>query len=707
MSDATKAVFVSYAREDTDAARRIAEALRSHGVEVWFDQNELRGGDAWDGKIRKQINDCALFLPIVSQRTQERLEGYFRLEWKLAANRSHTMAEEKAFLLPVVIDATRDAEGKVPTEFRSVQWTKLPGGESSTGFVTHVQQLLGRTIAPVAAAVHASSQTSAPTQAPRSELLRWVSAALSVAVVALVAFVLLRPSSKDAAPAPKPVAETKPAPPLLPAPAVPRATGSALPAPANNSIAVLAFANFGGDKENEYFSDGITEELLNVLAKVPGLRVAARTSAFYFKDKNVPIPEIAQKLNVAYVVEGSVQKSGTRVKITAQLIKASDGFHVWSDTFTRELKDVFAMQDEIAGLIAKNLQLTLGDAPRVAKTVNPEAHRLVLEGRYFWNQRNDEAFARAEVAFKRALAIDPEFAEAHAGLAAVLGVRGWYRLMAGNRASAEADFAHAKEEVRRAQALNPELAEPSAIIGLVLMNELKFNESERQFTQALALNPNDATVRHFYANLLGSQGRLDEAVKEIERSLSLDPLSPNANWTKASWFGHAGRVQEALDATDLALALRPRHPDILSARALALWKLGRRDEAIATARAIGRDLTAQPRWSADPHAIYVLRLAGLQSEAEAYAERALANVPKDDFRYGMTLVALGRDKEALSYLRTLNVSGLTSLYWAPMWDSLRDDVQFQRWVVTIGRGAEYQVARETLARMLKEQAAKK
>lgn len=140
-------------------------------------------------------------------------------------------------------------------------------------------------------------------------------------------------------------------------------------------------------------------------------------------------------------------------------------------------------------------------------------------------------------------------------------------------------------------------------------------------------------------------------------------------------------------------------------RALALWKLGRRDEAIATARAVGRDLTAQPRWNADPQAIYVLRLAGLQSEVEAYADRALANVPKDDVRYGMTLVALGRGKEALSYLRTLNASTLTILYWAPMWDSLRDDVQFQRWLVTIGRGAEYQVARETLARMLKEQAA--
>src|SRR5476651_894301 len=127
---ASKAVFLSYASQDAEAAKRICEALRATGVEVWFDQDALVGGDAWDAKIRGQIGSCALFIPVISAATQERLEGYFRLEWKLAANRSHTMAEEKTFLLPVVIDATRDAEGKVPTEFRAVQWTKLPGGET-------------------------------------------------------------------------------------------------------------------------------------------------------------------------------------------------------------------------------------------------------------------------------------------------------------------------------------------------------------------------------------------------------------------------------------------------------------------------------------------------------------------------------------------------------------------------------------------------
>src|SRR3954470_21842725 len=141
MSESIKAVFLSYASQDSEAAKRICDALRAAGIEVWFDQNELVGGDTWDAKIRGQISSCTLFLPMISANTQARLEGYFRLEWKLAAQRTHTMADEKAFLLPIVIDGTRDAEAKVPVEFRAVQWTKLPGGETSPAFAARVKAL--------------------------------------------------------------------------------------------------------------------------------------------------------------------------------------------------------------------------------------------------------------------------------------------------------------------------------------------------------------------------------------------------------------------------------------------------------------------------------------------------------------------------------------------------------------------------------------
>src|SRR3954470_6382464 len=144
MSDSNKAVFLSYASQDAEPARQICEALRAAGVEVWFDQNELVGGDAWDAKIRKQIKDCSLFVPIISANTQARLEGYFRVEWKLAAQRTHAMAARKAFLLPVVIDDTRDADAHVPEEFLSVQWTRFAGGEITPGFCARVANLLDR-----------------------------------------------------------------------------------------------------------------------------------------------------------------------------------------------------------------------------------------------------------------------------------------------------------------------------------------------------------------------------------------------------------------------------------------------------------------------------------------------------------------------------------------------------------------------------------
>ena len=210
-------------------------------------------------------------------------------------------------------------------------------------------------------------------------------------------------------------------------PARPSAGPIASAAATDKSVAVLAFSDLSEKRDSAYFSDGISEELLNVLAKVPGLRVAARTSAFFFKDKNLPVPEIAQKLNVAYVVEGSVQRAGERVKITAQLIKAADGFHLWSDTFTRDFKDVFAVQEEIARLIAGKLQLQLGvsvanseAAPRPATKVNAAAYDAYLRGRAAQTAGYSERTRTDTMRFyEAALRLDPDYAIAWARLAEI------------------------------------------------------------------------------------------------------------------------------------------------------------------------------------------------------------------------------------------------------------------------------------------------
>ena len=177
MAEASHAVFLSYASQDAEAAHKIAEALRAGGIEVFFVQSELRGGDAWDQKIRHQIHDCALFMPVISQHTQERLEGYFRLEWKLAVDRSHLMATERLFLVPVVVDGTRDSQAFVPDAFRAVQWTRLPGGETPPAFVERIKRLLSPEVSPLSAV----SNTVPGVGRQASTSRRWKPALLAIA----------------------------------------------------------------------------------------------------------------------------------------------------------------------------------------------------------------------------------------------------------------------------------------------------------------------------------------------------------------------------------------------------------------------------------------------------------------------------------------------------------------------------------------------
>jgi len=251
---ANRAVFLSYASQDAEAVLRIAVALRAAGIVVWFDKDELTGGDAWDAKIRKQIAECVLFVPVISAATQARREGYFRLEWKLADERTHLMAEGTPFLLPVVIDDTKDREALVPKSFMTVQWTRLAGGGSTPAFVARVQKLLGGPSALVAPTVPAALQpVVAVAAAPKSRALVWAVAALGAVVLGLIGLLVTRPGAKDVGAVAKPIAETRSSPAAAPS-----------PVPDDKSIAVLPFENLSDDKDNTtFFSDGMREDILN------------------------------------------------------------------------------------------------------------------------------------------------------------------------------------------------------------------------------------------------------------------------------------------------------------------------------------------------------------------------------------------------------------------------------------------------------------
>ena len=343
MTEPIKTVFLSYASEDAPAAQRIGEVLRSAGITVWFDQSELRGGDAWDHKIRREIHECGLFIPIISENTEARPEGYFRLEWDLADQRSHMIGRSKAFIVPVCIDRVAERGADVPDSFLKAQWVRLPAGEASPSFAARIAALLASEGASRPRSTAASH--SAASVLPNS--FRWRTVLVLASVLAAVAFGwqawrTYGPGSEAD------LAEMTP----------PTVSTAAATVP-EKSIAVLPFLDMSPGKDQEYMSDGIAEEILNLLAQVPDFKVIARTSSFSFKGKNVPIAEIAKQLNVGNVLEGSVRKSGDTLRITAQLIHAADSTHLWSSSYDRPLTDIFAVQTEIANAIVQALQIGL------------------------------------------------------------------------------------------------------------------------------------------------------------------------------------------------------------------------------------------------------------------------------------------------------------------------------------------------------------
>jgi serine/threonine-protein kinase len=334
------------------------------------------------------------------------------------------------------------------------------------------------------------------------------------------------------------------------------------------SIAVLPFSNLSADPDNEYFSEGITEEIINALARVPGLQVAARSSSFAFKGKSVELAEIGSKLSVATVLEGSVRRAGNRVRVTAQLADVTNGYQLWSERYDQELGDIFAIQDAIARSIAHRLELTLsepargGGAPVKPRTPNVEAYELYLKGRYFWNQRGT-GITKALACFEQALAIDEHFAQAHAGVADALTLLAFYAF----RRPTEV-MPRAKVAAERALALDDTIAEAHTSIGLIQwLYDWNWAAAELELRRAIALNPRYVVARYWYAAFCATRLRLEEAIAEDERAVALEPLSVFANLQLGMVLLAAGRSRSAVDQVRKAIELDPHF-------ALAHWMLG-------------------------------------------------------------------------------------------------------------------------------------
>ena len=548
MSESNKAVFMSYASEDAAAAERISTSLREAGIEVWFDQTELRGGDAWDTAIRSQIRACALFIPIISANSHARSEGYFRLEWKLAIDRSHLMAPDRPFLVPVVIDDTSKSDPSVPDRFREVQWTLLRGGQATSAFAQRVARLLSPEATP-APTQSARAAAAAQSAAPARRWPRLAFAALGLAVIAIGCIVAARiiflESAKQSAGPTSATAQN----PI-----------------AAKSIAVLPFLDLSEAKDQEYFADGMSEELIDLLSQIKELQVIARTSSFYFKGKQATIAQIAKQLGVASVLEVSVRKAGNKLRVTVQLIRADSGVHQWSQTYDRDMRDIFSVQDEIAAAVVGALKLTLLPAQQLQnpyRSDNPEAYNQYLLGRQYSRGTSAQAYRSAIDAFRKAIELDPGYAAAYAGMSD-----------AEDTLSDFVDDPSASEQQALADAQKAVDLAPEQPLGYISRASMRQTYSwdwagtQADLEKALALDSGNSSAYLQLSSLLSTLGRMPEAVAAAKRAAELDPLS------KAAW-SNLCRLLTSSREFAAALEANQRALDIDPGFAYALNNLGR------------------------------------------------------------------------------------------------------------------------------------
>ncbi|MGA9575535.1 MAG: hypothetical protein WBS20_16465, partial [Lysobacterales bacterium] len=325
---------------------------------------------------------------------------------------------------------------------------------------------------------------------------------------------------------------------------------------------VLPFVNMSADAENEFFSDGISEEILNVLASIPDLKVAARTSAFAYKGTNTGIAQIARDLGVNHVLEGSVRKAGNQVRITAQLIKADDGFHLWSATYDRELTNIFAIQDEIANSIATALKVSLdlesGSAGNLTGTNSIEAYEHYLKGMSLWHMRTAESLPESIEAFNRAIDLDPKFAKAYAGLSLAWGVIGGYVMT-----DAKTDDEKTEAAANKALSLDPNNVEATTALAQLRSNQFRYEEADDLFQKAISLNPSYATAYQWYGNMLVFMGNPEAGLVALQKARTLDPRSRIIGANTAATLNLLGRHQEAVDLLNEVRENAPDFPDAL------------------------------------------------------------------------------------------------------------------------------------------------
>ncbi len=465
-----------------------------------------------------------------------------------------------------------------------------------------------------------------------------------------------------------------------------RRPATSLTAMREKSIAVLPFVDMSAGKDQEYFSDGISEELLNLLAKIPQLQVTARTSSFAFKGKETGIPEIARILNVAHVLEGSVRKAGNSVRITVQLIKAGTDTHLWSQTYDRKLDDIFAIQDEIAADVVKQLQVTLlGAAPKV-RTTDPEAYALYLQAVQLGRQFTAELFKQSDALYRKVLAIDPRYAPAWYGLARNFGNETGQGLL-----PVKEGFAQAREAAVRALAIDPDYAPAHAQLGWIAMySDSDLAGAAQHLQRALALDPADASVLTTSVTLLQSLGRLDEALALEEVAVRRDPVSVTTLFNLGYHQRMAGRLDAAIASFRTVLSLSPSNGGAHCQLGIALLLKGDAKGALAE---IEQETSEIYKMIGLPMAYHAL---GRKADSDAALAALIAKYEKDAPSNIASVYAYRGEADQVFHWLDKAVEygdgGLGEIVTDNLFDKVHDDPRWLAFLRKIGKAPE-QLAR--------------
>ena len=607
-------VFICYAHRDSTVVYTDLVSLKERGVNVWYDEG-IPGGTSWRAEIAESLRRSRRLLFFISPRSLTSEHCMKEVRFAL---------DESIDIVPIFLE-----DCKLPAEFAlALGGVQAIYRDSDILYAQHLEA--------AAKGKLAGESSAGRRRREKKSFITPFALALTLLVLGGIAALYFKPGSGEIGEASQAAAESS---------QVDQA-----------SIAVMPFTNFSDDKDMGYFGDGLAEEILNLLANLRELNVSARTSSFYFKDRTVDIPTIARHLGVRHVLEGSVRFDGDRVRVTAQLIDAEKGFHIWSDSYDRDMSNIFTLQDEIAGEVVKKLEIVLSSSSKgvLARKVSldPDAYDRYLRGRDYLRQpHDDETLSRAELMFQRALEIAPDYADAYAGLCDTLLL--WYQVdMDASR------FAASEDACLQAQTLDSRAPTVHVALGNLYRGSGQYALAEREFNEAISLNTSGVDAYVGLSQTFAAAGKLALAEQTLVRAIELQPNNWSVSMAMGKYLVNIGRVEEAISYFERIDSLLPESGAAANNLGSAFFLTGRfEDAAEAWEQAIARTPTVDIYANLGASYFFLQRF----DEAAAMYRKGLNLAPKHFEmwgNYGDALMAAGApdDERARVYLRAYELA---------------------------------------------------